>query len=1095
MDDIATLALKIKSDDALHSLDAVSKKTANLGDIAKQTATAFGSMFIGSKIAGFGKEMLMAASDLQEAGGKMEAVFKSQTASAERYVSSLVDSFNFSRKQASDSLSTMADIFQKTGIDIKTSMQYAFDLNKQAADIDAFSNVVGGVDRVTHALTSAMLGETEAAKSLGVVVKQEYVNAQMLADKQKGLTFATEAAAQAHARFQVIMRSSANATGQVAREGDNFGNQLRKLKAGVDDLKTSFGTALVGPATTVVRTLKTAADTLNAMSPAAKNAVVVAGALGTAFVAVGVPIAKLVVGFKAYRAIQKHTEAATKSNEKSTKEMTIAELNQIEAEKIAAATTNISTAATKRETVAINANTAAQERNNAAKRGKKTGVPDVQDGLGERLKGPSKRERKLSRKTDRERRYESFRKSRAKETLAPRRRGMRSAESFRSAMEGGLGLKKRRPIVRAASTFGSKASVAARAKRLAGLKDIALKSLTFSKQFMSLGSVIGKLAGPVGIAITALEMFRHAPKWVEEFADKTWPKIKEFFSVLPGKIGGWISSAWTGTTEWLGEALLGAGQTIKRLAGFETEASKEYELNKQIEENNKKREKILQFKLKNEELEGRISVATQSRLTANKNAFMGYLAGKAPETMKLAAAQSDFGRTNQSMVDKKGELQEIKRKMRENKEFGFAHPESMDMLNAENEQLAEKAEKLNKELETLGETWANQAKTVDELSKAVSDAMDQIRESQKRFQDNLDQNRENEENYQRNRRLGKAKSDIGKRAILEEEQTYQEGKILEADAAQDKALKANEKLKLKVGEVYDGQKMKNMSEMKQIIESGDVTPEKQKRYRELYEQTSGRFNSTRDSDFSIDFMQSSYGDLQSNQEKVGKDIDKLTKERDENQAIADTKLSHVQERDQAKDQLEEITKAAKDKEFSMKTQDQQIASVRSEYADFQSKAKEYENKKAASDRLGKEISELEAKKQGGTITAEEEKALKDKTWRKGMIGDWITKNQGDYDKAVDEREGKKNQLDELLRPIAEKNFEEIDSARKASGKPIGPQSAMEAGSSAAFQIQNRVYNQYQKTIEQQTKNIADYLKAMRDKMLEETDSAVAVEVE
>lgn len=1099
MDDIATLALKIKSDDALRSLDMVGKKTAGLGDIAKQTATALASLYVGSKIVGFGKDFLMAASDMQEAGGKMEAVFKSQVDTAGKYISSLVDGFNFSRKQATDSLSTMADIFQKTGLDIRTSMQYAFDLNKQAADIDAFSNVVGGVEKVTHALTSAMLGETEEAKSLGVVILDTHVKAQMAKNAMEGLTFATEEAAKAHARFQLIMRNSANATGQVAREGDNFGNQLRKLKAEIGDVKTSFGTALVGPATVVVRSLKSVANALNSMSPAAKGAVVAAGVLGAAVVTIGVPIAKLVVGFKAYRAIQAQTAVATNANAASVKKMTFAEFQLAEAEKIAAISVASSTAAVARETVAVNANTAAKRRNNAVTgRGSSSGnaahkvETSLKNRIFDRYGGLSKRDRKFARKSGTEQARElAMRQSaraRNRNTQISRALGLSSRETKASFA--------RRAAERALlPAVGPKTAAANRVRRLAGLKEVAMKSLTFSKQFMRLGSVIGRIAGPIGAAIGALEAFRHAPKWIESFVHEAWPAIQGFFSELPGKIGGWLSSAWSGTTEWLGEAALGVGQTFKRLAGFETEASKEYELNAKIEEAAKRREKLLAFKMKNEEFERQIDEATQSRKLANKAAFVGYLGERAPETMKLASAQASFAQTDLDMGTRKAELAKIKVDMAKNTAWGLAHPETMDMLNTENEALTERTTTLNSELETLGKTWVEQKKAVDDLTQSVTEAADQIRESQAKFKLHLAQNTEAESGYQRERKLGTAKSDIGRGLVLNEEKAYRETKIKEADTAQQQALKLNDEIEKKSVDLYDPQKNTALAEMKKILDSGDVSKGSQDKFKSLYESVSGKYNSTRASDYTLEDMQKFYGGLQTQRESLEKDVGQLMKSRDEAQTVADTKLSHVQGRDQAKDQLANIEKGKAEKAFSMKTPEQQIKSVLGDIEGLDSSTNEYKTKEKRAKELEGEIADLGKKKTSGTITPEEEKALKDKNFEKSTLDNWLTKNAGDYAKTQDERAGKSEQLDALLKPIAEKNFEEINAARKNSGKPIGPQAAMEAGSSAAFQIQNKVYNQYQKNMEQNTKNIADYLKSIRDQLLEPAQESVAVEVE
>ncbi|MDO4587880.1 MAG: hypothetical protein Q4C95_11385 [Planctomycetia bacterium] len=213
-DVVSTLALRVNSSGALRDLDKFSAKTESLGSIARNTATAIAAIFAGSKLISLGKDFIMASSDAQEAAGKFRAVFKSSAYDAMKYADQLAEKFNFSTRQAMGSLSTMADILQKSGLSIRQSMDFSLNLNERAADIEAFTNCTGGLEHVTHALTNAMLGFGMMAQHLGVVVKDEMVQSQMLKNEQEGIVFATEQAAKMYARYQVILKSSSNATGQ-----------------------------------------------------------------------------------------------------------------------------------------------------------------------------------------------------------------------------------------------------------------------------------------------------------------------------------------------------------------------------------------------------------------------------------------------------------------------------------------------------------------------------------------------------------------------------------------------------------------------------------------------------------------------------------------------------------------------------------------------------------------------------------------------------------------------------------------------------------------------------------------------------------------
>ncbi|MDO4558624.1 MAG: hypothetical protein Q4C47_06640, partial [Planctomycetia bacterium] len=366
-DDIAVLGVKIESEKAVRNLDTLRGKLSVLSGAAKEAGIAMGAAFAGAKLVSFGRTLLQDAADAQEAVGKFEAVFRQHTRAASVGVRELVASYNFSTKQAQNSLSTIADIFQKSGMDIREAMELSLDLNRTAADVEAFTNATGGLAQVTHALTSAMNGETEAAKTLGILVMDNMVREQMAMEARAGLTFQTEQQAKIHARYSVIQKQTASMLGQVARESDNYTNRLRRLRAGFSDLKTSLGAALIGPATRVVEVFQSAVDTIDEWSPAAKTAVVATGALAAAFLTVGVPLTKLILAYRSYTAIQAQSTLATAAQATSKAKLTDAEFANLVAQQHQISAGARSTAAITAETAAVNANTASWGANSRAR--------------------------------------------------------------------------------------------------------------------------------------------------------------------------------------------------------------------------------------------------------------------------------------------------------------------------------------------------------------------------------------------------------------------------------------------------------------------------------------------------------------------------------------------------------------------------------------------------------------------------------------------------------------------------------------------------------------------------------------------------------
>ncbi len=365
-DIIASVALKVDSTQAVDQLDRFDGRIDAVKMAVGSLTGALASLFAGSQFARGVQKLLSDASDAQEVFGKYEAVFEGLTTQADAAAAELNQAFNFDLTSAQDSLSTMADIFHKSGLSMKESLEYAAELNKRAADVEAFTNASGGLAQVTEAFTGAMLGFGMSAQRLGVVVKDETVEEQRALEARQGLRFETERAAKMHARYSVILQQSASAAGQVARESDNYSNRLRRLKADFADLTSSVGEVFIEPATKATKALNKVVDAINGMDKQTRNAVVVATTAGVALATLAPAVLTVVGAIKTYRNIAAIAGAQTAEN-------TAAEIADANASNVATAAkerqavaTNASAAALARETAALTANASAVEKSAAA---------------------------------------------------------------------------------------------------------------------------------------------------------------------------------------------------------------------------------------------------------------------------------------------------------------------------------------------------------------------------------------------------------------------------------------------------------------------------------------------------------------------------------------------------------------------------------------------------------------------------------------------------------------------------------------------------------------------------------------------------------
>jgi hypothetical protein len=127
------------------------------------------------------------------------------------------------------------------------------EVNKLAVDLASFTNFSGGAEGASQALTKALLGERESVKSLGISILETDVQARVLQNTQKGLTFESERQAKAYATLQLAQEQSKNAIGDYARTSGSFANQMRLLQARVSDLGSEFGKILLPIAQKLVK--------------------------------------------------------------------------------------------------------------------------------------------------------------------------------------------------------------------------------------------------------------------------------------------------------------------------------------------------------------------------------------------------------------------------------------------------------------------------------------------------------------------------------------------------------------------------------------------------------------------------------------------------------------------------------------------------------------------------------------------------------------------------------------------------------------------------------------------------------------------------
>lgn len=203
-------------------------------------------------LTGFAGKAIQTYSDLEEETNKFNVVFRGLGETTDRVLSDMRKNFGLSELAAKKMLAGTGDILTGFGFDRSTALALSEGAAKLGADIASFSNYSGGAAGATEALTKAMLGETESAKMLGVVIRQDDDHYKSLIKQAMttgvtidalGKTFvvSSEQQAKAVAALAMAYEQSPNAIGDFVRSQDSIANQTRILQNNLEQLFITIG--------------------------------------------------------------------------------------------------------------------------------------------------------------------------------------------------------------------------------------------------------------------------------------------------------------------------------------------------------------------------------------------------------------------------------------------------------------------------------------------------------------------------------------------------------------------------------------------------------------------------------------------------------------------------------------------------------------------------------------------------------------------------------------------------------------------------------------------------------------------------------------
>ena len=243
-------------------LDAKGVNTglAGITKSLKTLGAAVGIAFGVEALLNFGKAAIAVASDLEEVQNVVDVTFKEMSESINDFADTALKQFGLSELSAKKYTSTMGAMLKSSGFGTKAAAEMSIEMAKLTADMASFYNL--DTDTAFEKIRSGISGETEPLKQLGINLNVANLEAFALS---QGITKSYNAMSQSEQvmlRYNYLLKSSADAQGDFARNSGTWANQVKMLTEKWKEFSALIGKALIEFLLPVVEFLNKALDIL-----------------------------------------------------------------------------------------------------------------------------------------------------------------------------------------------------------------------------------------------------------------------------------------------------------------------------------------------------------------------------------------------------------------------------------------------------------------------------------------------------------------------------------------------------------------------------------------------------------------------------------------------------------------------------------------------------------------------------------------------------------------------------------------------------------------------------------------------------------------
>jgi phage-related protein len=210
-----------------------------IGPLMAVAGTVAMGAFIGSAI--------KAAGGLEQSMGAVDTVFKGSAGQMHDWGKGAATAVGLAQDQYNNLAVLLGSQLKNAGTPLDELAGKTNNLVVAGADM---ASMFGGTTKeAVEAISSALKGERDPIERYGVSLNEAKIQAELAAQAANGLTFASEDQAKAAATLAIIMRETADAQGNFAKESNTYEGVMQRLSASWDNVVAAIGTGFLPIAT------------------------------------------------------------------------------------------------------------------------------------------------------------------------------------------------------------------------------------------------------------------------------------------------------------------------------------------------------------------------------------------------------------------------------------------------------------------------------------------------------------------------------------------------------------------------------------------------------------------------------------------------------------------------------------------------------------------------------------------------------------------------------------------------------------------------------------------------------------------------------